>query len=122
MRDYRELKVWAKAHGLVLDVYRATAGFPREEMYGLTSQIRRCCVSIPSNIAEGCGRDGEPELARFLVIASGSASELDYQLLLARDLGFLGETSYAKLSNGLSEIRKMLTSFIAKLRPLPANS
>ena len=83
MRDFRELKVWEKSHRLVLDVYGATGGFPREESYGLTAQLRRCSVSIPANIAEGCGRSGDAELGRFMLISMGSASELDYHLLLA---------------------------------------
>lgn len=89
MKDFRNLKVWEKSHQLALAVYKATSTFPRHELYGLTSQIRRACASIPANIAEGCGRSGDAELARFLQIAMGSASELEYHLLLARDLGFL---------------------------------
>src|SRR3990170_6872922 len=89
MKDFRELKVWEKAHRLTLMVYKATAAFPRDELYGLTGQIRRSCASIPANIAEGCGRSGDSELARFLQIAMGSASELEYHLLLGRDLGLL---------------------------------
>lgn len=92
MRDFRELKVWEKAHCLTLAVYRATTAFPRDEVYGLTSQIRRSCASIPANIAEGCGREGDAELARFLQIAMGSASELEYHLLLTRDLDFLNSS------------------------------
>jgi four helix bundle protein len=91
LRNFRELKVWEKSHRLTLEVYQATTGFPREEMYGLTSQIRRASASIPANIAEGRGRSGVAELARFLHIATGSASELDYHLMLARDLGFLAD-------------------------------
>ena len=89
MRDFRELKVWQKGHLLTLDVYGATKSFPREERYGLTSQVRRSCTSIPANIAEGCDRTGDTELARFLQIAMGSASEFEYHLLLARDLDYL---------------------------------
>ena len=85
MKDSRKLKVWEKSHQLVLALYTITASFPREETYGLTSQIRRAASSIPSNIAEGCGRDGDAELSRFCIIARGSASELEYQILLARD-------------------------------------
>ena len=78
MRDFRDLKVWQKGHNLALAVYKATTSFPREEIYGLTSQIRRSCVSICANIAEGCGRNGEAELARFFQIGMGSASELEW--------------------------------------------
>jgi four helix bundle protein len=115
MKDYRDLKVWERAHRLTLDVYRITTGFPREERYGLTSQIRRCSASIGANIAEGCGKRGNGEFQRFLQIASGSASELDYHLLLSHDLGFLDKTQYAKLSQDLGELRRMLTSLLLKV-------
>jgi four helix bundle protein len=115
VKDFRDLKVWDRAHRLTLDVYRATAGFPREERYGLTSQIRRCSASIGANIAEGCGKRGNGEFQRYLQIASGSASELDYHLLLARDLGFLADSDYALLSTSLSELRRMLTSLLQKV-------
>jgi len=94
MRDFKKLNVWRKAHLLTLEVYKATAGFPRDELYGLTSQVRRACVSIPANIAEGYGRDGEAEFGRFLRIALGSASELEYHLCLAFDLKFLKNTNF----------------------------
>lgn len=115
MRDFRELKVWEKAHNLTLAVYKATASFPRDELYGLTSQIRRSCVSIAANIAEGCGRSGEAELGRFLQIALGSASELEYHLLLTRDLAFLDRKDYEHLASEVTEVKRMLTSFIQKL-------
>src|SRR5947209_2135576 len=89
MSDFKKLNVWQKAHELTLHLYPATAVFPKSELYGLTSQMRRCCVSIGSNIAEGCGRAGETEKAQFLRIALGSLSELEYQVLVARDLGYL---------------------------------
>ena len=98
MKDFRQLKVWEKAHLLALAVYPITARFPREKTYGLTAQIRRAASSIPSNIAEGCGRDGDAELARFCIIARGSATELEYQLLLARDLTLLHPDDYEQLS------------------------
>ncbi|MGH3089456.1 MAG: four helix bundle protein [Rubrobacteraceae bacterium] len=116
MRDFRELKVWHKGHRLTLEVYKATAGFPREERYGLTSQIRRSASSIPANMAEGCGRSGDAELARFMLIAMGSASELEYHLLLAYDLGFLEEESHKELSEKTKEIKRMLSKFINKLQ------
>jgi len=116
MRNFRELKVWEKSHQLTLAIYKATAKFPREELYGLTSQIRRCCSSIPANISEGCGRSGDAELARFLQIALGSASELEYHLLLAHDLQLLDGSGYGKLSGEVTEVKRMLTSFIQKLR------
>ena len=116
MRDFRKLQVWEKAHALTLAVYRVTAPFPKAELYGLTSQIRRASSSIPANIAEGCGRDGDAELRRFMQIAMGSASELEYHLLLAHDLGFLPDASYAVLERDVTEVKRMLTSFIQKLK------
>ncbi len=116
MRDFREVKVWEKSHHLTLAVYKITGKFPREEQYGLTSQIRRSCTSIPANIAEGCGRGGVAELARFLQIAMGSASELEYYFLLARDLAYLKPSDYEQLTNGVTEVKRMLTAFIQKLR------
>jgi len=98
MKDFRQLKVWEKAHQLALAVYKVTKGFPKEELYGLTSQIRRASMSIPTNIAEGCGRNTDAEFARFLQIAMGSASETEYQLLLAHDLEFLTSEQYQKLN------------------------
>ena len=116
MRNYRDLIVWQKAHRLVLDLYAATRTYPSDELYGLTSQSRRSAASIPTNLAEGCGRNGDPELARFCDIAAGSASELDYQLQLARDLGYLSEATHAKLESQLNEIRRMLTGLISAVR------
>lgn len=116
MKDFRELKVWEKAHQLTLDVYKATASFPKDEQYGLTSQIRRASASIPANIAEGCGRSGDAEFARFLQIAMGSASELEYHLLLAHDLKFLNTTDYERLSADTIEVKKMLSSLIQKIK------
>ena len=116
MKDFRKLSVWEKSHSLVIEIYKITVSFPKNETFGLTSQIRRACASIPANIAEGCGRDGETELARFLQIALGSASELEYHILLARDLTFLDEKSYDNLNNRVTEVKRMLTSLIQKLR------
>jgi four helix bundle protein len=115
VKDFRSLKVWEKAHQLTLDVYRATNRFPREELYGLTSQMRRCSASIGANIAEGCGKRGNNEFHRFLQIASGSASELDYHFLLARDLLFLPQADYAEMEKELSALRRMLTSLLQKV-------
>jgi four helix bundle protein len=115
MRDFRELKVWEKSHHLTLAIYRATTDFPRDEIYGLTSQMRRSS-SIPANIAEACGRGTNAEFARFLQIALVSASELAYQLVLSRDLNFLQPTDHELLTNEVVEIKRMLTSFIQKLR------
>ena len=115
MRDFRDLVVWQKAHRLTLDVYRATKSFPNDERFGLTAQIRRSSASVPTNIAEGCGRDGERELARFIAIAAGSASETEYHLLLALDLEYLPRSSHAELTALVNEVKKMLRAFHAKL-------
>ena len=116
MKDYRKLFVWEKAHKLTLEIYSATESFPKGEFYGLTNQIRRASVSIPANIAEGCGRDSEGELLRFTRIAMGSSSELEYELLLAHDLGYLSDEEYNKIHKSLVEVRKMLNAFIQKLK------
>ncbi len=115
MRDFREIKVWEKAHALTLAVYEATRAFPKEEMYGLTSQLRRASASIPANIAEGCCRSGDVEFARFLQIAMGSASEVEYHLLLAHDLKILGAGDYQRLGEQTAEVKRMLASFIQRL-------
>lgn len=115
MKDFRQLKVWQKAHQLTLEVYRLTATFPREEIYGLTAQMRRAAASVPSNLAEGCGRNSDAELARFSSMAAGSASELEYQLLLARDLNLIQTNDYQSLTEQTVEIKRMLTVFIQKL-------
>ena len=125
MRNYRNLDVWKKSHELTLQVYKVTEGFPGREQYSLTSQIRRACYSIPMNVAEGCGKSSNPEFARFLDMSSGSAgsaSELDYQLLLARDLGLLMPDDYGELCEQLTHIRKMLTSLIQTVRTKAAKS
>lgn len=116
MKNFRELKVWEKGHELTMAVYRATARFPNEERYGLTSQIRRSSVSVPANIAEGCGRGSDAELARFLQIAAGSASELEYHLLLANQLEMLDAPEHGRLAKQVTEVKRMLTSFIKKLK------
>ena len=116
VRDFKRLQVWDKSHRLTLDVYRATNNFPQSELYGLTSQIRRSAASVPANIAEGCGRNTEAEFARFLHIAMGSASELEYHLLLSRDLGYLNTETHNKLSAQTTEVKRMLTGLINRLR------
>ncbi len=116
MKDFRKLNVWQKAYQLTLDVYKATKRFPKEELYGLTSQIRRSAASIPANIAEGCGRNGDAEFGRFLHIAMGSASELEFHLLLARDLDLLDESEQGSLSTQTIEVKRMLSALILKLK------
>jgi four helix bundle protein len=115
MKDFRNLKVWQKAHKMVLAAYHATSHFPKQETFGLISQIRRCSASIPSNVAEGCGRRGNAELHRFLSIAMGSASELEYHFLLARALGFLDQTEYNRLNLDIIEVKRMLASLVCKV-------
>lgn len=112
MRNYRDLQVWSKAHNLTLELYRVSRQFPREELYGITGQLRRAAASIGANLAEGCGRRTSNELARFVRIALGSASELDYHLLLSHDLGFMAADEFTRASSSLTEVRKMLTSFL----------
>ena len=116
LKNFKELNVWDKAHKLTLKIYQTTSTFPREELYGLTSQIRRSGASVPTNIAEGCGRNSDAELARFLEISMGSASELEYLLLLTRDLNLLNSSDYTELTNEVIEVKRMLASFIKKLR------
>lgn len=115
MKDFHELKVWQKAHLLTLAVYQVTATFPREELYGLTTQLRRSSSSIPANLAEGCGRSGDAEFARFCSIAMGSASELEYHLLLARDLKLIKPRDYEELAERTIELKRMLTALLHKL-------
>jgi four helix bundle protein len=118
MQDFRNLKIWEKAHAFTLDVYQRTRSFPADERFGLTSQLRRSSSSVPSNLAEGCARTGDVEFARFTNIALGSASEADYQLLLARDLGYLDTSTYAQLFEKVSEVKRMLNAFERSLRGL----
>jgi len=115
MRDFHELKVWQKAHQLTLAVYQITATLPREELYGLTTQLRRSCSSIQANLAEGCGHSGDAEFARFCSIAMGSASELEYHLLLARDLKLIKPKDHEALDQRTTEVKRMLTALIQKL-------
>jgi four helix bundle protein len=115
VKDFHDLKVWQKAHQLTLAVYQITAAFPREELYGLTTQLRRCTSSIPANLAEGGGRNGDAELARFCSIAMGSASELDYHLLPAKDLKLIKPKDHAELSQRATELKRMLTALLQKL-------
>ena len=116
MKDFRELNVWQKAHQLTLAVYGITKEFPREELYGLTMQLRRSSSSISANLAEGCGRNGDAELARFCAIGMGSASELDYHLLLAKDLNLIQAKEYQDLARQTTEVRRMLTGLFKRLR------
>jgi four helix bundle protein len=116
MEDFKDLKVWTKAHELTLAVYRRTRVFPKEEMYGLTSQLRRSAASIGANIAEGCGRRSDGEMKRFLQIARGSASELEYHFVLARDLQLLGDDEFKNLEGKVLEVQRMLASLVQRLQ------
>ena len=117
MQDFRNLQVWQNAHELTLHVYRGTNGFPDEEKFGLTSQLRRSASSIGANLAEGCGRGSDRDMGRFLQIAMGSASETEYHLLLAHDLGYLNADDYHELVAQVNRIKRMLTALIKKLTP-----
>jgi len=116
VEDFKNLKVWNKAHQLTVALYRQTVAFPKEEAYGLTSQIRRAAASIGANIAEGCGRRSDPEMNRFLQIARGSASELECHLFLARDLGFLNTSDFEELTARVLEVQRMLAALSQRLK------
>ena len=115
MQDFRNLKVWQNSHSLVLQVYAKTANFPKGETFGVTAQVRRATVSIAANIAEGSARNGDKEFARFLYIALGSASELEYFSILIADLGFLGRAEAEKIGSDAAEVKRMLCGLIASL-------
>jgi len=121
LKNYNELKVWEKSYQLCLEVYRMTKGFPKNETYGLMSQMRRAALSIPSNIAEGYGRKTTPEYLRGLYIAYGSVCELETQILLSGDLGYLMEKSLSKLQGDLGEVERMLKALIKSLENKPLN-
>ena len=117
MKDFKELRVWSKAHELTMLVYKLTRAFPRDEVYGLTSQVRRSAASVGANIAEGCGRHSDGEMRRFLQIARGSASETEYHLLLAKDLGFLQEVEFHAAEQAVVAVQRMLTAPVQKVQP-----
>jgi four helix bundle protein len=116
MKDFHNLMVWERAHKLTLSIYKLTKEFPKDELYGLTNQMRRSSSSIPSNIAEGCGRDSQAELSRFLQMAMGSSSELEYQIILSHDLKYMDDNVFLNLSEELNQFRRMLNSFIQKIK------
>ncbi|HVS40093.1 MAG TPA: four helix bundle protein [Gemmataceae bacterium] len=115
MQDFRNLKAWQKAHALTLAVYRATARFPGDERFGLTIQLRRTATSVPTFLADGCGRTAEGEFLKCLSQATAVGSQLEYQLLLARDLEFLPDADYAKLAADTVEVRKMVAGLMHSL-------
>jgi four helix bundle protein len=115
MQNYRELKVWVKAHAVALMTYRLTADFPTDERFGIISQMRRAATSIPANIAEGTGRSSNPDFARFLHHSMGSARELEYFGLLSRDLGYLDAAGHAQFAEEIEELRRMLSGLISRV-------
>ena len=115
MQDFRNLKVWQKAHQLALSVYQGSAAFPNHEVFGLRSQMRRACTSVPINLAEGCGRGSDADFGRFVQIAMGSARELEYEVLLARDLTYLSPETYEQLTRGTIEVKRMLAALLGTL-------
>lgn len=121
MKDFKQLLVWEKSHLLAKDMYRTTALFPKEELFGLTSQLRRASVSIPTNIAEGCGRGSDTDFKRFIQISFGSASEVEYLILLSYELGFVKEHEYLLLSEQITTIKKCLRVLLINLNNLPDN-
>ncbi|PWS32144.1 four helix bundle protein [Pedobacter paludis] len=116
MQNFKDLKVWEKGHQLTLGIYKASANFPKEEIYSLTNQLRRASASIPANIAEGCGKKSQADLANFLNISLGSANETEYFLILSKDLNYLTEEQFIILSNSINEVKAMLISLIGKVR------
>ena len=116
MKDFKSQVIWQRSHKLTVEIYKETKKFPKEEIYGLTSQIRRAVSSIPTNIAEGCGRRTNAELANFLNIASGSASEVEYELLLAKELGYITVEQCDSWNNDICELRSMMAAYMKKLK------
>ena len=115
--------MWQRSHALTVEIYKITQKqFPKEELFGQTNQIRRAVASIPTNIAEGCGRNSRAELAQFLNIAAGSASEVEYEILLAKDTGYINPEQFATLSKEISEIRSMIKKYMVQLRTKNLNS
>ena len=119
MRNFQDLAIWKRSHALAIEIYKLTKTFPKDEVFGQVSQIRRAIVSIPTNIAEGCGRRTKTEFAQFLNIASGSASEVEYELLLAKDTGYISEQQYQHLNNEIREIRSMISTYMTRLHETP---
>jgi four helix bundle protein len=116
MQNFKSLMVWQNAHAFTLNIYRLTKIFPKEEIYGLTSQLRRASSSIPANIAEGCGKSSKLDFARILEISLGSANETDYFMLLAKDLNYLNQEDYGKAENQINKIKAMLINLIQQVR------
>ena len=116
MQDFKKLKVWEKSHAMVLQVYKVTKQYPKEELFGLSSQLRRSAVSVPSNIAIGCCRGSEADFKRFLQIAMGSASEVEYQIMLSNDLDYIETNEFLTMQESVQEVKRMLAALITKLK------
>ena len=116
MRDFHKLIIWQRSHQLALNVYSISKLFPKDELFGLTSQIRRAVSSIPTNIAEGCGRASNKDFAHFLQIAIGSAAEVEYELLLAHDLDYINNSDYQFLTEETVAVRKMIIKYQSELK------
>jgi four helix bundle protein len=116
MKNFRDLKVWKKSHELAIDIYSESKLFPKEELFGITSQLRRAGLSIPTNIAEGCGRGSDSDFARFIQIAFGSASEVEYLIFFCKELKFIQDNNYTKLNDDIVGIKKSLMALLKKLR------
>jgi four helix bundle protein len=116
MKNYKDLIVWQKAHGFVLNAYKATQSFPKEEQYNLTSQIRRAAVSIPTNLAEGCGKFTQKDFAKYLQNAFGSAQEVEYLYFLCLELGYLSREDFKKMDSVINEVKAMLIALLVKVR------
>lgn len=116
MRDFHKLIIWQRSHQLTLAVYRISKSFPKEEIFGLTSQMRRAVSSIPTNIAEGCGRASNKDFAYFLQIAIGSATEVEYQLFLAHDINYINDDDYQALTDETVVVRKMIIKYQSELK------
>jgi four helix bundle protein len=121
MRDFHGLLVWQKSHALALNIYRLTKRFPDDERFGLVSQLRRSAASVPANLAEGCGRGGEQEFARFVQIAMGSAAEVEYRVLLAKDLAYITDPDFHTVQNAVEEVKRMLAWLFRSAREQTRN-
>jgi len=115
MRDFTKLEVWKRSHALTLRIYQVTKLYPKDELFGLTSQMRRSSSSIPTNIAEGCGRNTNPQLKQFFAMAAGSSSELQYQLILSKDLQYISESTFTELHEEIVQVRKMIFTYSSQL-------
>lgn len=116
MRDYTKYEVWKLSHMLALDIYKVTRTFPKEEIYGIVSQIKRAVVSVNLNIVEGCGRGSDEDFKRMLTIANGSAFEVEYALLLSKDLGFVSIDDYEIISPKVKELKMKISKLILKIQ------